>query len=176
MPQGDRRGRKDSKNLNFIDFTYDGIIKDNYLSRGIGQLMDGETGQTNFRQDIQSRGIKGYEWIGWKTESVDDEKPLEIVFKFDKVRNFTLLNIHTNNLYSKDVRVFKLAKISFSVGGLFYQPKYVQYVFQRDTWMNYARTVNIPLMNHIGQYMRVELYFDDRWMMISEVQILSGKI
>ncbi|KAK3088243.1 hypothetical protein FSP39_016545 [Pinctada imbricata] len=172
MPQGDRRGRRDAEDLAFLDFTYDGIIKDNYLSGGIGQLMDGEEGQTNFRMDLQGRGIKGYEWIGWKTDSLDEEKPVEILFKFDKVRNFTVLNIHSNNFNSKDVRVFSKALVYFSVGGIFYKQS-VKYDFQRDIFMDYARTVHIPLMNNVGQYMKVELYFDARWIMVSEVQIIS---
>ena len=63
--------------------------------------------------------IQGYEWIGWRNESLSS-KPVEIVFKFDTVRNFTSLRIHANNLFAKDVRVFKMAVIWFSIGGKYY--------------------------------------------------------
>jgi len=46
--------------------------------------------------------------------------------------------------------------------------------YMRDSLMEYARTVVIPLQNNVGQYVRVQLEFDDRWMMISEVQFVSG--
>jgi hypothetical protein len=31
--------------------------------------------------------------------------PVEIVFEFDRVRNFSAMYLHTNNLFSKDVQV-----------------------------------------------------------------------
>ena len=32
-------------------------------------------------------------------------RPVEIIFEFDKVRNFSAMHIHSNNMYSKDVQV-----------------------------------------------------------------------
>lgn len=32
-------------------------------------------------------------------------KPVEIVFEFDTVRNFSAIILHTNNMYTKDVQV-----------------------------------------------------------------------
>jgi hypothetical protein len=45
----------------------------------------------------------GYEWVGWKNES--GARPVEIVFEFDRVRNFSAIHLHANNLFSKDVQV-----------------------------------------------------------------------
>ena len=53
MPEGDRRGEVD-----FHDYTYDGVKKDGMLYKGLGQLADGEYGQDNFRLDLRGRGIK----------------------------------------------------------------------------------------------------------------------
>lgn len=53
--QGDRRGNE----LEFFDFTYDGMRQDNFLLDGLGQLTDGQTGDYNFRLDNQELGIKG---------------------------------------------------------------------------------------------------------------------
>ncbi len=44
----------------------------------------------------------------------------------------------------------------------------------RDTLIEYARHIVIPLDNRIGQFVRVQLNFDSKWMMISEVQFDSG--
>ncbi|XP_048779029.2 discoidin domain-containing receptor 2-like isoform X2 [Ostrea edulis] len=173
MPQGDRRGKHSSDELAFLDFTYDGIIKDQHLYNGIGQLMDGEEGQANFRTDIQARGIKGYEWVGWKTEKSEDSMPVEIIFKFDAVRNFTQLNIHCNNYLNKDVRIFRQAHIYFSVSGIYYQPNFIDFKFEKDLWMEYARTVPIQLENRVGKYVKVQLYFDSKWMLISEISFKS---
>lgn len=53
--QGDRRGTE----LDFVDFTYDGMRQENFLLDGLGQLTDGEIGDYNFRLDNQQLGIKG---------------------------------------------------------------------------------------------------------------------
>ena len=46
MRQGDKRGN----DVDFFDFTYDGTRSDNHLYNGLGQLTDGEEGDSNFRQ------------------------------------------------------------------------------------------------------------------------------
>ncbi|KAK7072972.1 hypothetical protein SK128_003808 [Halocaridina rubra] len=52
MPDGDTRG----SDHNLRDLTYDGSRRDGWLSGGLGQLIDGETGHTNFRVDALGRG------------------------------------------------------------------------------------------------------------------------
>lgn len=48
----------------------------------------------------------GYEWIGWRNDTPGLlGKPVEIVFEFDTVRNFSAIVLHTNNMYTKDVQV-----------------------------------------------------------------------
>ena len=116
-----------------------------------------------------------YEWVGWKNDSSDFHGPLQITFKFDNVRNFSSVILTCNNYYTKDVRVFKKALVYFSVGGNLYQNQPVKYDFVRDDAMEYARPVMIHLNHHVGKYVRMQLYFDAKWMMISEVEFQSGK-
>ena len=170
MRQGDRRGAE----VDLYDFTYDGPVSDGYLSNGLGQLTDGEEGHTNFRLDPQGLGKKGYEWVGWKNDTLDTP-PIEIIFKFNKVRNFTSIKIHSNNMFSKDVRVFRMAKLYFSVGGKHFTSEPVSYEYMRDTLMEFARQVIIPVPHRTGRYIKMHLYFDARWVMISEVQFESGE-
>jgi hypothetical protein len=55
--------------------------------------------------------------VGWRNDTVGMAgHPVEIVFEFDRVRNFSAMYLHTNNLFSKDVQVSD----AFSTG------KYVQ--------------------------------------------------
>ena len=164
MLQGERRG----SDINLLDFTYDGKLKDHYLTGGLGQLTDGVMGQSNFRLDPHGLGIKGYDWIGWRNETMAG-KPIVINLKFNATRNFTTVRIHSNNMFSKDVRVFKTAKVYFSIGGEYFTSKPVVFKYMRDILIEYARPVIIPLAHHVGQYVKLELYFDARWMMISEV-------
>ncbi|XP_052219527.1 discoidin domain-containing receptor 2-like [Dreissena polymorpha] len=167
--QGDRRGSE----LDFVDFTYDGMIQENFLLEGLGQLTDGEIGDYNFRLDNEDLRIKGYEWVGWRNDTQDFQGPLIITFKFDQVRNFSKVFINCNNLFSKEVRVFKVALVYFSVGGNLYQNSPVKYDFIRDDVVEYSRPVMIKLNNNVGQYVRLQLYFDAKWIMISEVQFIS---
>lgn len=55
--------------------------------------------------------IPGYDWVGWKKRPSNS---VNLVFTFDHVRTFSRVDIHTNNHYTKDIQVFKEAKIYFS--------------------------------------------------------------
>ena len=170
IEQGARRGSE----VDLFDFTYDGDSVNGHLSAGLGQLTDGEEGQTNFRLDSRDIGHKGYEWVGWKNDSIE-QPPVQLIFAFDQVRNFTSLRIYCNNLFTKDVRVFRRATVHFSIGGQYYQEKPVVYDYMRDTLMEFARPVIIHLPNRIAKFVRILLYFDARWIMVSEVKFESGK-
>ena len=172
MPQGDRRNSE----LDFSDMVYDGKITNNiYLTNGLGQLMDSEEGQANFRLDPQGLGRKGYEWVGWKNESFASSAAVDIIFKFDAVRNFSSVDLHCNNMFSREVRIFSMAKIYFSLDGQDFSTSYVEYPYLRDTLMEYARTVRIPLEQNIGRFVKVQLFFDAKWILISEVHFVSGQ-
>lgn len=170
MPQGDRR----SSEVELADWTYDGqqSPETNVLSGGLGQLLDGSEGQSNFRLDPDLTGRKGFEWIGWKNES-NDRGPIQIVFEFEKVRNFTSVRFHANNMFNKDVRIFRRAVLHFGVTSAGYQRVPVVFDFMRDTLIEYARNVIIHIPHRFGRFLKMELYFDARWMMISEVYFES---
>ena len=68
-------------------------------------------GQHDYRLESDVTGIKGYDWVGWEDGSLGAGAPVTMVFKFDSVRNFTAAWFHCNNMYDKDVRVFRMAKV-----------------------------------------------------------------
>ena len=171
MPQGERRG----SDVFLYDLTYDGDKEEKLLVGGLGQLTDAAKGQKNFRHHNENVKFKGYEWVGWRNETFGTN-PVEIIFKFDDVRNFTSMQIHCSNSFRRDIRVFRMAEIAFSIGGKYYVDEPVNYRFMRDTLIEYARNVVVPLENQVGRYIRLRLYFDSRWMMISEVQFQSGML
>ena len=86
------------------------------------------------------------------------------------------MKIHSNNHYSKEVRVFRRAEIFLSVGGQFYQTQPLKFNYQQDSYFENARQVVIRLANQIGRFVRVDLYFESRWIMISEVEFESGEL
>ena len=176
MPQGERRGTE----VDLYDFTYDGRITDHYLSGGLGQLTDGVEGHHNFRLDPDGWGHKGYEWVGWRNDSTErpasDTRFVEILFEFERVRNFTAVRFHANNMFSKDVRVFRRAVLWFSISGVVYREQTsVVFDYMRDTLIEFARNVIITVPNLVARFVKAQLYFDARWLMISEVRFESGK-
>lgn len=172
MPQGEKRGTE----VDLLDFTYDYNTTDGYLSGGLGQLTDGVEGHSNFRMAPESSGRKGYEWVGWKNDSDHPRaSPIEILFAFDRVRNFTAVRFHSNNMFSKDVRVFRRAILRFSVTGSAFQELPVVFDHPPDSLIEFARNVIVPIGHRVGRFVRVELYFDTRWMLISEVRFESGE-
>ncbi|XP_066954935.1 discoidin domain-containing receptor 2-like [Macrobrachium rosenbergii] len=164
MPDGDSRG----PDHNLRDLTFDGTRRDGWLSGGLGQLIDGETGHTNFRVDALGRG-RGYEWVGWKNDS-RQKTPVEITFQFDSIRNFSAVHIYANNFFTKDTQVFSRARVLFSVGGeQFTAAPPIDYEYVVDRIFENARNVTIKLHNAAAKYVKLQLYFALRWIMISEV-------
>ncbi|KAJ8925152.1 hypothetical protein NQ315_001337 [Exocentrus adspersus] len=174
VPQGLRRGPE----LDLTDRTYDGFEDNGQLTRGLGQLVDGQKGRDNFRMDLAGHG-KGYEWVGWRNDTPGwAGHPLELLFEFEKVRNFSAAHLHTNNLFTKDVQVFSHARAFFSINGHTFSPEPVHFSYMPDLVLEHSRNVTIKLHHRIGRYLKLQLYFASRWILLSEVSfdsvIVSG--
>jgi sensor c-di-GMP phosphodiesterase-like protein len=169
MPQG----RDDINSLG--DDTYDGkyIPETNMLIDGLGQLSDGITGS----EDMSL--VDGRQpWVGWSNES---NTHITIIFQFDYVRQMNRVTIHTNNVFSKQISIFKTAIVTFSLTGE--GTSYSNAIISeqnRDELYEIARPILIQLNNHIAKYVRLDLYFDSKWLLISEItfdsQIYNEKI
>lgn len=164
MAQGQDRGME----VDLLDLSYDGTTTEGLLYGGLGQLHDGMTGNRNFRADI-GHG-KGYEWVGWKN---DTQNPLEITCEFDVVRNFTAVHIYANNMYTKDVQVFSRARVHFSVGGRYFGSRPIEFNYMTDEVSEYGRNVSIKLHHRVGKYVKIQMFFKARWIMISEIFFVS---
>ncbi|XP_050722151.1 discoidin domain-containing receptor 2-like isoform X1 [Eriocheir sinensis] len=165
MPQGISRGVE----VDLLDLSYDGTTTEGLLIGGLGQLHDGIVGDHNFKTDIGFG--KGYEWVGWKNES---HQPLEIVCEFDVVRNFTSLAIFANNMHTKEVEVFSKAKVLFSVGGRYFSSRPVEYQYMPDRVSEYARNVTINLHHRVAKYVKIQLFYQARWIILSELFFISA--
>jgi discoidin domain receptor family protein 2 len=158
MPQG----RTDINSLG--DDTYDGkyLPETNMLIDGLGQLSDGITGS----EDMSL--IDGRQpWVGW---SNDSNTHVTIIFQFDYLRQMNRVTIHTNNVFSKQISIFKTAVITFSLNDE--RTSYSNAIISeqnRDEIFEIARPILIQLNNHIAKYVRLDLYFDSKWLLISEI-------
>lgn len=99
MPQGDKRGN----GWEFYDTAYDGHWDGEELRRGLGQLTDGRVGPDNFKMSYYEND-RSQGWVGWRNDTRAN-KPIEIKFEFDGVREFTCVHIYCNNQFTKDVQV-----------------------------------------------------------------------
>lgn len=159
MPQGTVRDR-----------TYDGREESGQLIEGIGQLCDGYTGY-----DSVGTTTAGSRWVGWRVDTSPGKNgnPIEIVFAFDHVRNFSAMHLHTNNMFSNDIQVFSQAKVYFSIIGQHFIGEPVHFTYMPDLVMEHARNVTIKLHQRVGRFLKLELYFASKWILISEVSFDS---
>lgn len=168
IPQGMLRG----STLELMDHTYDGKEdpRTGELRGGLGQLVDGHFGYGNFKTGGQ--GLKGYEWLGWKRKSNQDS--VNLVFAFDQVRSFQRVDIHTNNHFTKDIQVFRQARVYFSnEEDKFGDDRVVDFKYMPDLALENARNVSINLKNSHGQYCMLQLFFNAKWILISEITFYS---
>ena len=145
-----------------IDDTYDGHrLENGNLVGGLGQLVDGMKGDDNYKEN------KGFEWIGWRA-AIDSNLP--IMFEFADIRNFTMASFHCNNIFTKDMQVFKSAKIWFSLDGVKWASVSEDFEYMPDTVMEKARDVVIHLHHRVGRFIKFDLRFAARWLLISEAR------
>ncbi|CAB0001888.1 unnamed protein product [Nesidiocoris tenuis] len=84
------------------------------------------------------------------------------------------MHLHTNNFFSKGVQVFSSAKVYLSIGGKLFSGLPIEYQYMPDTIMEHARNVTIKLHHVIGRFLKVQLYFESQWIMVSEVSFDSA--
>ncbi|GLV33666.1 Discoidin domain receptor [Carabus blaptoides fortunei] len=170
MPQGDKRGN----GWEFYDTAYDGHWDGEELRRGLGQLTDGRVGPDNFKMSYYEND-RSQGWVGWRNDTRAN-KPIEIKFEFDGVREFTCVHIYCNNQFTKDVQVFSEAKVMFSVGGRKYKGEPITYAYIEDRIFENSRNVSIKLHHRVGRFVKLQLHFASKWMMVSEVSFESGSV
>ncbi|KAF6200531.1 hypothetical protein GE061_004974 [Apolygus lucorum] len=162
MPQGDKRGTA----WEFFDATYDGHW-DAELQRGLGQLTDGKIGPENFKMGYYDYE-RGQGWVGWRNDTRGGA-PVEIKFEFDRIREFNSVHIYCNNQFTRDVQVFSEINIWFSVGGTHYYGDPINYSYMEDTIFEHSRNVSIKLHRRVGKFVKLQLHFSAKWIMLSEV-------
>lgn len=117
----------------------------------------------------------GQGWVGWRNDTRNN-RPVEIIFEFDKIREFSSVTIYTNNQFTKDVQVFNETKIFFSVGGKRYKGEPITYDSFEDRIMETAHNVTIKLHHRVGRFVKLQLFFASRWILISEVSFESSPV
>ncbi|XP_022686614.1 discoidin domain-containing receptor 2-like isoform X2 [Varroa jacobsoni] len=165
-------GERFSSTVNLFDKTYDGGRDDSTLHDGLGQLTDGVGGGDYFMSEHSTGPGKDYGWVGWRSNS-SHSNPLEMVFHFDAVRNFSAAYFYCNNQHTKNVSLFSSAKFWFSIGGRWYLDEPLIFKNTHNPLPEKARNVTIRLHHKIGRFIKVHLSYRSGWIVLSEVAFSS---
>ncbi|KAL4660118.1 discoidin domain-containing receptor 2-like [Arapaima gigas] len=154
------------------DSVYDGVVGySSGMMEGLGQLTDGVCGLDDFTHSHVYNVWPGYDYVGWTNESFPSNY-VEILFEFDRIRNFTMMKVHCNNMFSKKVKTFRQATCYFRSASD-WEPTPVTFSPVMDDVNPSARFVTVTLNNHMASAIKCQFYFADIWMMFSEITFQS---
>ncbi|XP_053107127.1 discoidin domain-containing receptor 2 isoform X2 [Hemicordylus capensis] len=150
------------------DSVYDGYS----MTEGLGQLTDGVSGLDDFSQTHEYHVWPGYDYVGWRNESMANGY-VEITFEFDRIRNFTAMKVHCNNMFAKGVKIFKEVQCQFRSDANEWEPNGISSILVLDDVNPSARFVTVPLLHRMANAIKCQFYFADTWMMFSEITFQS---
>ncbi|XP_016139222.1 discoidin domain-containing receptor 2-like [Sinocyclocheilus grahami] len=152
------------------DTVYDGAISYS-MTEGLGQLTDGSWGLDDFTKS-QVYGVwPGYDYVGWINSSFPGGS-VEMTFEFDRVRNFTSMKVHCNNMYTWGVKMFRQAVCYFRTDSD-WEPNPMVFKPKADNISPSARFVTVALGNRMASTIRCRFAFNYIWMMFSEIAFQS---
>ena len=73
------------------------------------------------------------------------------------------------------LQVFSQARVFFSIGGRHYSGEPVHFSYVPDLMIERARNVTVKLHSRIGKYVKLQLWFAAKWIMLSEISFDSGR-
>uniref|UniRef100_A0A8C1UTY4 Discoidin domain receptor tyrosine kinase 2 n=1 Tax=Cyprinus carpio TaxID=7962 RepID=A0A8C1UTY4_CYPCA len=153
------------------DSVYDGAMS-NSMTEGLGQLTDGMCGLDDFTHSHVYNVWPGYDYVGWTNESFSNGY-VEIMFEFDRTRNFTTMKVHCNNMFSRRVKTFQKVVCYFRSESD-WEATPISFSPVMDDVNPSARFVTVSLYNHMASAIKCQYYFSDIWMMFSEITFQSG--
>lgn len=173
-PEGQVMMPPSSPIANLNDSTYDGTRERRRLFGGMGQLTDGVIGQDNFLRTRQYHVWPGYDYLGWRNDSLGTLGYVEMDFMFDHQRNFTSMKVHSNNMFSSGVKIFSSVSCFFKPHlNSDWEAEPVAFKTVLDDRNPSARYVTVPLNRRAARSLRCQFHFADVWMMFSEISFQS---
>ncbi|XP_010870585.1 discoidin domain-containing receptor 2 isoform X2 [Esox lucius] len=160
----------EGESVHLNDSVYDGAVIFS-MTEGLGQLTDGMCGLDDFTQSHVYNVWPGYDYVGWTNESFSSGY-VEIMFEFDRARNFTTMKVHCNNMFTRHVKAFRQVMCYFR-SEADWEAKPLSFSPSPDDVNPSARFVTVSLANHMASAIKCQFYFADTWMMFSEITFQS---
>ena len=154
----------------YLEDVYDGQEKEDpdlgghqQLFNGRGVLADGLYGGNVSLPHSQAQG-----WVGWNNKN----RPLTLTFEFGQRQEFTSVTLTTFWQPDLGVQPFSQMLAYFSADGLNYHSQYVK-VVNKEQPPQPRQNITLSLASRVGRFVRLELYFDGKWLLLSEVAFNS---
>jgi discoidin domain receptor family protein 2 len=80
-----------------------------------------------------------------------------------------------SNFFSSPNKVFSEAKVFFSVGGKIFSREPITYNSKEDCIFEDPKNITIKLYHRIGQYVKLQLQWAAKWILVSEVGFESSE-
>lgn len=95
--------------INNFSFYYSSSRASSRLTKGLGQLTDGTWGLDDFLHSHIYSMWPGYDYVGWNNKSFT-KGYVEMIFEFDRVRNFTSMKVRSSGGKQKLSRNLQLKR------------------------------------------------------------------
>lgn len=113
--------------------------------------------------------ISAHGWVGWNNKN----RPLTITFEFSQRQEFKSVTLTTYCQLDLGIQPFSQMLAYFSTDGLTYHPQYVKVVNKQLSLSRQTQNITLSLAQRVGRFVKLELYFDNKWLLISEVSFSS---
>ena len=113
--------------------------------------------------------ISAHGWVGWNNKN----RPLTITFEFSQRQEFKSVTLTTYCQLDLGIQPFSQMLAYFSTDGLTYHPQYVKVVNKQLSLSRQTQNITLSLAQRVGRFVKLELYFDNKWLLVSEVSFSS---
>ena len=99
---------------------------------------------------------------------------MEIIFEFETIQEFHSIELYCNNQFTREISVFKELRAFFSIGGDIFSDDSVSYTPMTDEIFEEPRNITAKLHRRVGRFVKIQLYFGSKWLLVSEVSFDSS--
>ena len=121
-------------------------------------------------------------WVGWRNTKNGKPLILEFMFGGTTPRVFKSVTLTTYSQLDLGIQPFSQMLAYFSIkaqrersseGLINYHPQYLKSVNRRDLIDFQPQNITLDLDDRVGNAVKLELYFENKWLLLSEIQFES---